>query len=83
METLLAKKLRSKLGLWTFGVLLALSSFIASAADLTPIEVKNLFTNLGDTAAALFLLAVVLFGAIRGAVAVIKISGKFFGAAGA
>ncbi len=82
METL-QKKMRSKLGAYVFGVLLALFSSFASATDLTPDEVKNLFTNLGDTAMALFLLAVVLFGVIRGGQAVIKISSKFFGAAGA
>lgn len=65
------------------GLYLLLASGLASATDMTPIEVKNLFTNLGDTAMALFLLAVVLFGVIRGGMAVIKISSKFFGAAGA
>jgi hypothetical protein len=66
----------------TGGGLLVLSS-VAGATDLTPSDINDLFTNLGDTVATLLTATAVLYAAIKGGTAVFKIASKFFGAAGA
>jgi hypothetical protein len=59
------------------------ASGMASAASLVPSQIDTVFTDLGSSVTALLASAAILFGAIRGGTAVLKIASKFFGAAGA
>lgn len=63
------------------GVYLATASVGAMAA--VPAEVTTVFTDLGSDVGTLLAAAAVLFGLIRGGTAILKISSRFFGAAGA
>ncbi len=48
-----------------------------------PVEVTTVFTDLGTDVGTLLASAAVLFGLIRGGTAILRISSRFFGAAGA
>ncbi len=62
------------------GSLLAFSGVSMAAV---PVEITTVFTDLGTDVGTLLAAAAVLFGLIRGGTAVLKISSRFFGAAGA
>lgn len=64
-----------------FGFVLAMFSGVSMAA--VPAEVTAVFTSLGGDVGTLLAAAAVLFGLIRGGTAILKISSRFFGAAGA
>lgn len=54
-----------------------------AAFAAVPTEVTTVFTTLGTDVGTLLAAAAVLFGLIRGGTAILKISSRFFGAAGA
>jgi hypothetical protein len=63
--------------------LFTLFMVVSGLAAALPKEVSDVFTSLGADVALLAAAAAVLFGLIRGGTSVLKIAGKFFGAAGA
>jgi hypothetical protein len=61
----------------------ALTAGAAQAAITVPTELTDVFTDLGTAFGVLMAAGAVLFGVIRGGVALFKIAGRVFSAAGA
>ncbi|GAA6132804.1 hypothetical protein [Halopseudomonas sabulinigri] len=61
----------------------ALSSGMANAAIVVPPEMLEVFVDLATAFGTLMAAGAVLFGVIRGGVALFKIAGRIFSAAGA
>ncbi len=62
---------------------LMLLTFSSVSMAAVPAEVTTVFTDLGTDVGTLLAAGAVLFGLIRGGTAILKISSRFFGAAGA
>lgn len=83
-DTSVGKALGSKIAAVTA---VALASVVAagpaSAAIEVPPALSQVFADLGDAFGELMILGAVLFGVIRGGIALFKIAGRLFSAAGA
>lgn len=61
----------------------SLTAASANAAIEVPTELLSVFTDLGTAFATLMAAGAILFGVIRGGIALFKIAGRVFSAAGA
>lgn len=61
----------------------SLTAGMAQAAITVPSEITDVFTDLGKAFGVLMAAGAVLFGVIRGGVALFKLAGRIFSAAGA
>lgn len=83
-DTSVGKALGSKVAAVTAVALAAvIAAGPASAEIVVPTEMTTVFTDLGTAFGTLMAAGAVLFGVIRGGVALFKIAGRIFSAAGA
>lgn len=81
--TLVGKARSHKLAVVLTVAALAMTAGAAQAAITIPSELTGIFTDLGTAFGTLMAAGAVLFGVIRGGVALFKIAGRVFSAAGA
>ena len=83
-ETSVGKALGSKIAaIATIGLMAGVIAGPASADIDVPAEMLNVFTDLATAFGVLMAAGAVLFGVIRGGIALFKIAGRIFSAAGA
>lgn len=83
-ETSVGKALGSKFAaIAATGLASVIAAGPASAEITVPTEMLTVFTDLGTAFGVLMAAGAVLFGVIRGGVALFKIAGRIFSAAGA
>lgn len=83
IETGVGKAPGFKLALVIVMGLAGMTAIPAHAAIDVPTEILNVFTDLGTAFTALMAAGAVLFGVIRGGVALFKLASRVFSAAGA
>lgn len=81
--TSVGKALGAKLAATSVVLAASLAVGAANAAITVPTELTDVFSDLGQAFGTLMAAGAILFGIIRGGVALFKIAGRVFSAAGA